>query len=138
MASRAGWQHGPTPKPPRELLTATREAWDIWMRSWVAAHWDPGDLPQLELLVRLFDQVERGRMQLVGELRMWMTNYGLTPAGAQQRRWKPPETGAEPRTVSGRVRATYAHLRAIEDKDGDFGYLRGDKRNSSSDHDEPA
>jgi hypothetical protein len=104
-----GWQHGPIPEPPDGLLEPSRLAWDTWMRSWVAAHWDPGDLPALGILAKLYDATERGHLVRAGELRMWMDGYGLTPRGRQDRRWLPPEAAddqAPAVTPSGR----YSHL----------------------------
>jgi hypothetical protein len=86
-----GWQHGPRPKPPSGLMPASRSAWAKWFSAWFAAHWGPGDVPQLCILARLFDAIERGELQRAGELRLWMDNFGITPAGYQARRWQPPE-----------------------------------------------
>ncbi len=88
-----GWQHGPIPKPPSGLGTEARLAWSTWMASWVAAHWHPGDLPQLRVLVRLFDQVSTGvaSTSLISETRSWMDGYGITPKGQQDRRWVAPK-----------------------------------------------
>jgi hypothetical protein len=104
-----GWQHGALPKPPSGLVPASRTAWWTWFKSWQAAHWIPGDLLGLRIIVRLYDQVERGEYQRSAELRLWLSTYGVTPSGAQDRRWLPSEEDpslAKPKD--------YAHLRVLE------------------------
>jgi hypothetical protein len=86
------------------------------MRSWFAAHWRPEDLPGLWCVIRLYDQMERGNPRFVAETRMWMGNYGITPAGAQQRRCKPPEPTQATGKPVGRPEQ-YGHLRPV-DEDG--------------------
>lgn len=85
-----GWQHGDPPKAPSGLLKVSRETWDVWMRAWFAAHWCPEDLPGLQHVIRLYDQVQRGEYQRSSELRLSMDTYGITPKGQQDRRWKAP------------------------------------------------
>lgn len=63
------------------------------MGAWFAAHWGPDDLPGLRQLIRLYDQVERGEFQRANEVRIEMDNYGITPKGQQDRRWKKPDGG---------------------------------------------
>lgn len=109
-----GWQHGPVPAVPVGLMPATVEAWTTWMRSWVAAHWAPDDLPGLRQIARLYDQVERGEFVRMTELRMMLDTYGITPKGQQDRRWTRPE-GAE--TITEKKPAAisrYAHLRIAQ------------------------
>jgi hypothetical protein len=111
-ASGAGWQYGPIPKAPGGLTAASRAAWSAWFSGWVAAHWTPADLPGLWVLVRLYDQVERGEYRFAGELRLWMDTYGVSPKGAQDRRWiRPPDP--EPPPPPGRGSA-YAHLQVVD------------------------
>lgn len=85
-----GWQHGDIPEPPDGLLKASRDAWATWMGAWFAAHWTPADLPGLEILIALYDQVRRGEYQRASELRLQMDTFGITPKGQQDRRWQPP------------------------------------------------
>jgi hypothetical protein len=108
-APGVGWQYGPIPDPPDGLATGALEAWTAWMRSWVAAYWTPGDLPVLQLIIRLFDLVDRGQASasLRTELRLLLDNYGLTPKGAQDRRWAPPRADEKPAE-------RYGHLRAVD------------------------
>lgn len=80
-------------------MSATLEAWRIWMGSWIAAHWSPEDLPGLRQLIRVYDQVERGEFQRAGELRIQMDTFGLTPKGRQDRRWAPPAEEKTPAPV---------------------------------------
>ena len=98
-ADGVGWQHGPIPEPPDGLLAPSVVAWEAWFRGWVAAHWDPQDLPALHVVVGLYDQVERGEFQLVREFRHWMDGYGLTPKGRQDRRWIPPWSRTQTRCL---------------------------------------
>ena len=107
-----GWQHGDLPPCPTGLLRASREAWDVWMRSWFAAHWTPDDLPGLRVVIRQYDQVERGEFQRSAELRLAMDTYGITPKGQQDRRWTPPKAEAAP-TPEPAPGKLYGHLRAV-------------------------
>jgi hypothetical protein len=108
-----GWRFGPVPAPPTGLLKVSRESWGIWMGSWVAAHWELLDLPGLFLLIKLYDQVQRGAYQRSAELRIQMDTYGLTPKGQQDRRWKAPEVEAPERAAGARGSSRYGHLRAV-------------------------
>jgi hypothetical protein len=111
----AGWQHGSAPAAPDGLMPASVVAWETWMRSWVASHWTPDDLPGLRLAIRTYDQVERGEFQRGPELRMLMDTYGITPKGQQDRRWLPPKA-EEPATTTAEATAEdspYGHLRAV-------------------------
>jgi hypothetical protein len=92
----SGWQHGEIPKPPPGLLKASRDTWAVWMQAWFAAHWRPEDLPGLQHVIRLYDQVQRGGFQRSAELRLSMDTYGITPKGQQDRRWKPPSSEQVP------------------------------------------
>lgn len=85
-----GWQHGEVPEPPDGLLKESRSAWMTWFASWWAAHWTPDDLPGLEVIVLLYDEVRRGGTQRASELRLQMDTYGITPKGQQDRRWQRP------------------------------------------------
>jgi hypothetical protein len=114
-----GWQHGPIPDPPQGLSDESQAAWAAWMSSWVAAHWTEGDLPGLRITIQLHDQVQRREFQRAGELRLWASNYGLTPSGAQDRRWFPPDPEAEPATPTARRSGQYGHLRAVPGKNGE-------------------
>jgi hypothetical protein len=87
-----GWQHGDVPAPPAGLLNASQKAWATWMGAWFAAHWTPGDLPGLWVVIGLYDRIERGEFHRSAEWRMWADTYGITPKGQQDRRWAPPET----------------------------------------------
>jgi hypothetical protein len=114
-AEGVGWQHGPIPEPPDGLLAPSVKAWETWFQGWVAAHWGPEDLPALRVVVGLYDVVERGKLQLVGELRHWMDGYGLTPKGRQDRRWARPAKDAQlgsPKKTPKTSR--YAHLTVID------------------------
>lgn len=112
-ATGVGWQHGKTPAAPTGLMPASREAWKTWMASWFAAYWTPADLPGLRMVIRLYDEVERGEFQRSSELRISMDTYGITPKGQQDRRWKPPvESKPEGRPAAG---GRYSHLRAVSD-----------------------
>jgi hypothetical protein len=106
-----GWQHGPVPKAPTNLLKVSRDVWAVWMGSWFAAHWEPEDLPGLYLVVRLYDQVQRGQLQRAAELRIQMDAYGMTPKGQQDRRWKRQEPEEAPAARAQGAR--YGHLRPV-------------------------
>jgi hypothetical protein len=110
-----GWQHGDHPKVPAGLLKRSRDTWAVWMAAWYAAHWSPDDLPGLEIVIRLYDQVQRGEFQRATELRLAMDTYGITPKGQQDRRWAPPKPvdtpAAEPEP--GQPAGQYGRLRAL-------------------------
>lgn len=109
-----GWQHGQLPAVPEGLMPASVVAWDVWMRSWFAAHWTPDDIPGLRQVIRLYDQVERGEFQRSSELRLQMDTYGITPKGQQDRRWQPPkdEAPAQPEQTAPDA-GKYGYLRAV-------------------------
>lgn len=115
-AAGTGWQHGKVPEPPKDLTPASLLAWQRWFRAWFAAHWTPGDIPALNVLIGLYDEVERGRWQCAGELRMWCDTYGVTPKGQQDRRWQRPDAAsvAAARPAPARI-DSYAHLRQLGD-----------------------
>jgi hypothetical protein len=109
-APATGWQHGAIPRPPTGLLPSSRDAWNAWFGAWWAAHWSPDDVPGIRIVVRLFDEVERGNYQRAGEWRQWADTYGITPKGAMERRWlpaaaRPNETEPPP--------ARYGHIHAL-------------------------
>lgn len=108
-----GWQHGDSPSAPSGLLKASREAWEVWMRAWYAAHWGPEDLPSLRQLIRLYDQVERGEYQRSTELRLAQDTWGITPKGQQDRRWKPP-ADETPKQVAAKTTERWAHLQVVD------------------------
>lgn len=114
-----GWQHGPIPAPLVALHKEAMLAWTTWMRSWVAAHWTPEDLPGLNVVIGLYDQMldylrepfiekeyvtTKGDTRTVwvakpnpaGELRQYLDNYGITKKGQQDRRWVAPKPTEEP------------------------------------------
>lgn len=98
-ATAPGWQHGRTPPPPNDLTDAALDAWHAWFTSWWAAFWSPADVPGLRQVVRLLDEVERGRFVRAAELRQAMDGFGLTPKGRQSLRWRPPQDAdVKPRT----------------------------------------
>lgn len=112
-----GWQDGEIPEAPPGVSSVTRAAWRAWMSGWVAPHWTKADLPALHVLAVLYDQVEGGDLRKASELRYWLDTFGLTPKGAQDRRWLPPADVPGP--VETRLIALdsspYSHLRADED-----------------------
>jgi len=112
-ASGAAWSHGPVPELPEGLTPASIEAWRVWFVSWPSSFWTAGDLPALRQMIRLYDQVERGGFVRAGELRLWLGAFGLTPAGQQSLRWRPPTPTELPAT---RDRPTYAHLHVVNPK----------------------
>lgn len=107
-----GWQHGELPRPPARLRSASTEAWNTWVRAWFAAHWTPEDLPGLRVVIRLYDQVERGEFQRSAELRLQMDTYGITPKGQQDRRWARPKADEE-HPAAATTPTPYAHLAVV-------------------------
>lgn len=95
-----GWQHGDPsdrrrkyPAPPDDLRASSVAAWDAWMRSWWASNWDAADLPQLFMLIDLFDRQARGQLD-VAKLTPLLDRWGITPKGRQDLRWAPPKKDA--------------------------------------------
>jgi hypothetical protein len=88
------------------------------MGAWFASFWTPEDLPGLRTLIRLYDQVERGEFQRCSELRLQMDNYGITPKGQQDRRWRAPykakPTVAVVSPVAERKGTRYEHLSVVD------------------------
>jgi hypothetical protein len=93
-------------------MPASLEAWTVWFGSWFAAHWGPEDVPGLRQVIRLYDQVERSEFVRATELRQGMDNYGITPKGQQDRRWKRPVV-EEPKPAGRKSSGQYAHLRDV-------------------------
>lgn len=110
-----GWQHGAHPTPAAGLLKASKDAWDVWMRSWFAAHWTPDDLPALRQIIRLYDQVERENWRAMTELRQMMDRYGITPNGQQDRRWARPKEQQDTPAAATPTSGHYDHLRLVRD-----------------------
>lgn len=106
-----GWQHGEPPKPPPRLLAASRAAWQVWFRSWYSAHWSLADLAGLRVVIRIYDQVERGNFGLHKELRQWSDTFGITPKGQMDRRWHRPGPAETPSSPSQPPPSTYQRLR---------------------------
>jgi hypothetical protein len=113
-----GWQHGKIPELPAALGPMTQLAWQMWMQSWIAAHWRPKDLPGLLVVAGLYHKVvDDGAVSYASELRVQMDTYGLTPKGQQDRRWLEPgepETAAAKKKAKGAKPETYRGLRAVE------------------------
>jgi hypothetical protein len=99
--------------PPDGLLKASKDAWNTWFGSWIAAHWGPEDLPMLRVVILLYDSVQRGEGQRIAELRMWADTYGISPKGQQDRRWVRPEESpkAAPKFEASE---RYGHLRSVD------------------------
>lgn len=94
-ATAAGWK-GRKPNPPTGLTDAGKKAWRSWFGSWWASFWTVDDLPALELVVKLYDGVLGGHVD-VSKLTPLLDRYGITPKGRQDLRWLRPE-GEEPAT----------------------------------------
>jgi len=113
-----GWQHGRIPDPPEGLSPAAVDAWNTWLRAWWAAHWGPGDVPTLHVVIGLFDSVARRKASTAtySELRLWLDNIGVSPKGRQDRRWVRPESASALKRVStsDRLPSTYAHLKVVD------------------------
>lgn len=110
-----GWQHGPIPECPDGLMVTSREAWQVWMRSWFAAHWTQDDLPILRQVIRLFDKVERNDASSaeLTQYRQLLDSYGITPKGQQDRRWTPPKADAPAPAKATATKSKYAHLKVV-------------------------
>ncbi|CAN5626965.1 hypothetical protein BH23CHL8_BH23CHL8_31510 [soil metagenome] len=115
-----GWQHGKAPEPPKGLLPESQETWKTWMSGIAAAHWEPGDVPGLRIVIGLHDRVSRGdsRATALSELRLWCDSYGIGPKGRQSLRWLPPEPTVKPKS---KRTAPYEHLRLIDIDPSDVG-----------------
>ncbi len=114
-APAKGWQYGPMPPPPDGLKDVSRWAWDSWFGAWFAAYWTPDDLPGLRIVIRLYDEVERGEFSRATELRQMLDNYGITPKGQQDRHWQRPkqEDTSSQSQHKRDVPDRYAHLKVI-------------------------
>lgn len=114
-SENVGWQHGELPNPPDGLKDVSRWAWDAWFKAWFAAHWTPDDLPGLRVVIRLYDEVERGEFTRATELRQMLDNYGITPKGQQDRHWQRPtvEEAAKSQSQNRQSGGRYAHLMVL-------------------------
>lgn len=110
-----GWQHGPVPEPPDDLLAVSREAWSTWMHAWFASHWTPADLPGLNIVITQFDAIKRGQAKAndVTALVRLMDNYGITPLGQQARHWEAPKVDDQPKADAPAADDPYRGLRAV-------------------------
>ena len=91
-----GWQHSEKiPKAPVGLMAESRKAWKLWFESWWASNWELGDLPQLQLAIRLHDQVGRGDTSAMAKFTPIADGLGLTPKGRGNLRWAPPASMTE-------------------------------------------
>jgi hypothetical protein len=110
----SGWQHD-LPEPPPGLLTSSVTVWEGWFRAWWAGNWTEDDVPQLKLVIRLWDRVHRGDIRRLGELRQLMDSFGITPKGQMDRRWERPAP-PKPPSMLDRLRAgRYDYLRDPRD-----------------------
>ena len=116
-SENVGWQHGELPPPPDGLKDISRWAWDSWFKAWFAAHWTPDDLPGLRVVIRLYDEVERGEFTRATELRQMLDNYGITPKGQQDRHWVRPtaEEAAKSQPQRRQGDDPYQHLRVVNE-----------------------
>lgn len=110
-----GWQHGPIPPAPDGMREASRDAWQQWMTSWWASHWDSQDLPVLRQIVALFDAAERGQASpteraLLGQQ---LDKFGLTPYGRLRLRWSAPKVEEVAPTSKPTKANYYADLRVV-------------------------
>jgi hypothetical protein len=111
-----GWAHGDIPEPPDGLKEPSLEAWRTWFSAWFATHWTPDDVPGLRLVIRMYDDVERGTQTKAADrasLHAWMRSYGITPDGQQKLRWQRPTPAEVPSSQSqpsGAAADKYAHL----------------------------
>jgi hypothetical protein len=108
-----GWQH-PIPEPPAGLTDHSTEVWSGWFKAWWAANWTQDDVPQLRLVIRVYDRVMRGDIRRLGELRQLMDSFGITPKGQMDRRWQRPAPPTPPSWLERnamRRSGRYDHLR---------------------------
>lgn len=94
-AEKGGWQHGEIPEPPGQLCAESLEVWGTWFAAWWASFWKPEDVPQLRLVITLFDKTTRGELD-PSKLTPYLDRFGLTPKGRQDLRWAPPEAPPAP------------------------------------------
>jgi hypothetical protein len=113
-----GWQHD-LPEPPPGLLSASVTVWEGWFKAWWAGNWTQDDVPQLRLVIRLWDRVHRGDIKRLAELRQLMDSFGLTPKGQMDRRWERPKPIKT--QVVGGSSGRWDHLRQPQ---GVYGHLR--------------
>jgi hypothetical protein len=69
-------------------LNKGTHAW--WKKIWrtpMATQWTEGDIPALLELAALRERLLDGKISIAGEVRLRSDQFGLTPAGRQQRRW---------------------------------------------------
>ena len=106
-----GWRFGEIPPPPDGIGPDAADAWTVWLGSWWAGFYSPGDLPGLELMIRSLDRFYRGLLD-IGKVVPLLDRYGITPKGRQDLRWTPPVmTSRESSSPLAPVRDDLAELR---------------------------
>ena len=87
---------GPIPSCAGHGLSRETQAWwrQIW-RSPMATQWLEGDVPALLELAVLRQQLLDGKVSVADEVRLRTNQFGLSPAGRQQRRWMITEEDQE-------------------------------------------
>jgi hypothetical protein len=90
---------GPIPDLPPiyKWSEETRRWWKAIWQSPMATQWLEGDAEALSILALVRQRFLEGdsRVAVARELRLLESNFGLTPAGRQQRRWIVTEEDAE-------------------------------------------
>lgn len=100
-APGVGWQHGRKPAVPKELTLTpeAQDAWRAWFASWWASNWTQEDLPGLKLVIRKYDEVLRGSLD-IAKVTPLLDAYGITPKGRQSLHWsEPKKTNPAPATA---------------------------------------
>ena len=80
---------GPVPPVPKGALGAQGKAW--WKTVWkspMATMWTEEDIPALLELAVLREQLMFGKVSVAPEVRLRSGEFGLTPKGRQDRRWR--------------------------------------------------
>lgn len=70
------------------LSKATQEWWEHIWRTPMATQWTDGDVPALVELAVLRERLLDGKVSVASEVRLRSEEFGLTPKGRQDRRWR--------------------------------------------------
>ncbi len=72
--------------------TRTRSAWKAWRSDPVTTQYGPAEIQAAVDLAFLYEEMVRGKLSLLAEIRQMQDRLGLNPKGKRDLRWRVPES----------------------------------------------